>query len=508
MAYKALVVDDDKVTLELLTYQLTSEGFETLAADNGTTGLEYVKDNDFDIILTDLNLPDISGIEMVKRSKEISPQTEIIMVTGFGSTEKAIEATKAGAFHYVEKPVDFDELFLLVQKAVERKQQTREIQELRGKLASRTSYEGVIGGARSMQNIYEIIENVAQSDASILILGESGTGKEVIANAIHYKSRRANKPFVKVNCSAMPKDLIESQLFGHVKGSFTGANADKVGFIGQANGGSLLLDEIGEMPVDLQPKLLRLLQEKVYYRVGSDKPQEADFRLICSTNRLPFEAIKDGNLREDLYYRINTIEIQIPPLRDRMEDVPMLAEHFLNEYADKYKRPELKFAQTAYDQMLNYNWRGNVRELEHSVERAVLLSRNGEIDYLDIPKNGNSTNFNVQQHFTAVAAAAKEYVREPSMIQFERPDTQSEIESSGDISESVYEKFGRSLVDQLPEPQEGVDQKDIFNEIESGVVLAALKRTKGNKQAAANLLGLYRPRLYGMIKRHNLEGKI
>ena len=318
MAYKALVVDDDKVTLELLTYQLTSEGFETLAADNGNTGLEYVRDNDFDIILTDLNLPDISGIEMVKRSKEISPQTEIIMVTGFGSTEKAIEATKAGAFHYVEKPVDFDELFLLVQKAVERKQQAREIQELRGKLASRTSYEGVIGGARSMQNIYEIIENVAQSDASILILGESGTGKEVIANAIHYKSRRANKPFVKVNCSAMPKDLIESQLFGHMKGSFTGANADKVGFIGQANGGSLLLDEIGEMPVDLQPKLLRLLQEKVYYRVGSDKPQEADFRLICSTNRTPFEAIKDGNLREDLYYRIKTVEIKIPPLRDRM----------------------------------------------------------------------------------------------------------------------------------------------------------------------------------------------
>ena len=508
MAYKALVVDDDKVTLELLTYQLTSEGFETLAADNGNTGLEYVRDNDFDIILTDLNLPDISGIEMVKRSKEISPQTEIIMVTGFGSTEKAIEATKAGAFHYVEKPVDFDELFLLVQKAVERKQQAREIQELRGKLASRTSYEGVIGGARSMQNIYEIIENVAQSDASILILGESGTGKEVIANAIHYKSRRANKPFVKVNCSAMPKDLIESQLFGHMKGSFTGANADKVGFIGQANGGSLLLDEIGEMPVDLQPKLLRLLQEKVYYRVGSDKPQEADFRLICSTNRSPFEAIKDGNLREDLYYRINTIEIQIPPLRDRMEDVPMLAEHFLNQYADKYKRPELKFAQSAYDQMLNYNWRGNVRELEHSVERAVLLSRNGEIDYLDIPKNGNSANFNVQQHFTAVAAAAKDYAREPSMIKVERPNSQPEPENSEDISGSVYEKFGRSLVDQLPEPQEGAEQKDVFNEIESGVVLAALKRTKGNKQAAANLLGLYRPRLYGMIKRHNLEGKI
>ncbi|MGH7783793.1 MAG: sigma-54-dependent transcriptional regulator, partial [Candidatus Binatia bacterium] len=424
MAYKALVVDDDKVTLELLTYQLTSEGFETLSADNGTAGLEYVKDNDFDIILTDLNLPDISGIEMVKRSKEISPQTEIIMVTGFGSTEKAIEATKAGAFHYVEKPVDFDELLLLIQKAVERKQQAREIQELRGKLASRTSYEGVIGGARSMQNIYAIIENVAQSDASILILGESGTGKEVIANAIHYKSRRANKPFVKVNCSALPKDLIESQLFGHVKGSFTGANSYKVGFIGQANGGSLLLDEIGEMPIDLQPKLLRVLQEKAFYRVGSDKPQEVDFRLICSTNRTPFEAIQEGSLREDLYYRINTIEIKIPPLRERLEDVPMLAEHFLKEYAEKYKRTDMKFAQSAYDQMLNSNWRGNVRELEHSVERAVLLSRGDEIEYLDVAKDGAAAP--ALQHFTAAAAVQEKMTEQPAFSPPPERDEQSQ----------------------------------------------------------------------------------
>ena len=507
MAYKALVVDDDKVTLELLTYQLTSEGFETLAADNGTTGLEYVKDNDFDIILTDLNLPDISGIEMVKRSKEISPQTEIIMVTGFGSTEKAIEATKAGAFHYVEKPVDFDELFLLVQKAVERKQQTREIQELRGKLASRTSYEGVIGGARSMQNIYEIIENVAQSDASILILGESGTGKEVIANAIHYKSRRANKPFVKVNCSAMPKDLIESQLFGHVKGSFTGANADKVGFIGQANGGSLLLDEIGEMPVDLQPKLLRLLQEKVYYRVGSDKPQEADFRLICSTNRDPFESIKDGNLREDLYYRINTIELTIPPLRDRMEDVPMLAEHFLQMYAEKYKKPSVQFSQNAYNQMLNYTWRGNVRELEHAIERAVLLSRGGKIESMDLLQaNGTavSSDFPAIQ-FTAAAASMGAAGESAPAFGGGVSSLPSMINLEGD---ELFEEIGRFIVDRLNEPVEGSDQKDVFNDIESGVVLAALKRTRGNKQAAANLLGLYRPRLYGMIKRHNLEDRV
>ncbi|MGH9820131.1 MAG: sigma-54 interaction domain-containing protein, partial [Pyrinomonadaceae bacterium] len=355
------------------------------------------------------------------------------------------------------------------------------------------------------QNIYAIIENVAQSDASILILGESGTGKEVIANAIHYKSRRANKPFVKVNCSALPKDLIESQLFGHVKGSFTGANSDKVGFIGQANGGSLLLDEIGEMPIDLQPKLLRVLQEKAFYRVGSDKPQEVDFRLICSTNRTPFEAIQEGSLREDLYYRINTIEIKIPPLRERLEDVPMLAEHFLKEYAEKYKRTDMKFAQSAYDQMLNSNWRGNVRELEHSVERAVLLSRGDEIEYLDVAKDGAAAP--ALQHFTAAAAVQEKMTEQPAFSPPPERDEQSQ-DAESDDPDSVYLQFGRMVVERLPDVMDGPAQKDVFNEIENGVVLAALKRTKGNKQAAANLLGLYRPRLYGMIKRHNLDGKI
>jgi DNA-binding NtrC family response regulator len=504
MANKALVIDDDKVTLELLTFQLESEGFEVVTAESGEVGLDLIKQNDFDVILTDLHLPDVSGIGLVKSSKELAPQTEIIMITGDGSNDRAIEATKAGAFWYLEKPLDFDELFELIGKAVERKRQAAEIRELRGRLSSRTVYEGVIGGARSMQNIYEIIENVADSEANILILGESGTGKEVIANAIHYKSRRANKPFVKVNCSALPKDLIESQLFGHIKGSFTGANADKVGFIGQAHGGSLLLDEIGEMPADLQPKLLRVLQEKVYYRVGSDKPQEADFRLICSTNRDPFESIKDGNLREDLYYRINTIEITIPPLRERMEDVPMLAEHFLQMYADKYKKGNVQFSQNAYNQMLNYTWRGNVRELEHAIERAVLLSRSGKIESMDLLQaNGTavSSEFPAMQFTAAAAASAAGEVQTysgsaalPAMMDLEGPE--------------LFEEIGKFIVDRLQEPSDGVDQKDVFNDIESGVVLAALRRTRGNKQAAANLLGLYRPRLYGMIKRHNLEDRV
>ena len=510
MANRALVIDDDKLALDLLTFYLTSEGFKVDTAATGAKGLEFAKSNEYDIILTDLNLPDFNGIEMVSKSKEISPSTEIIVVTGEYSVEKALEATRVGAFDYVVKPVDPEKLFVGIKNAVELKQQSqinarqaREIEELRGRLTSKTSYEGVIGGARSMQNIYEIIENVAESDANILILGESGTGKEVIANAVHYKSHRSGKPFVKVNCSALPKDLIESQLFGHIKGSFTGANSDKVGFIGQANGGSILLDEIGEMPVDLQPKLLRVLQEKVYYRVGSDKPQEADFRLICSTNRDPFEAIQDGNLREDLYYRINTIEIKIPPLRDRMDDVPMLAEHFLQEYAEKYKRDNMKFSQPAYDQMLKYNWRGNVRELQHVIERAILLSRTDTIEAVDIQRDPS----NPPSVEAAAVLAEGDHMVSP-VLSGGGNGVGNGLGSSGLSGEALFEEVGKFVVDSLSEPVEGVEQKDVFNDIESGVVLAALKRTRGNKQAAANLLGLYRPRLYGMIKRHKLEERV
>lgn len=499
MLNRALVIDDDAATLELMEFQLESEGFEVKTADCGRKGIEYLEENDFDIILTDLNLPDINGIEMVKRCKEISQDTEIIMITGFGSTEKAVEATKAGAFYYVDKPVDFDELLVLIEKAIDRKSQKAEIKELRGKLTSKTSYEGIIGGSRVMQDIYEIIESVAASDANILILGESGTGKEVIANAIHYKSHRSKKPFVKLNCSALPKELIESELFGHRKGAFTGATADKVGYLGRANGGSLLLDEIGEMPITLQPKLLRVLQEKIFYQVGSDKPQSADFRLISSTNRSPFEAIKDGNLREDLYYRINTIEIKIPPLRERMEDVPMLAEHFLQMYQEKYEREDLSFSESAYDQMLNYNWRGNVRELQHVIERGVLLSKGGKIRQLNIERNMENT-------LTMDSL--------PSASEIERSFTNGDgngkgVLMSGNLDgEELFEQIGKFIVENLPEPKEGDDQNDVFSELENVVVLAALKRTGGNKQAAANLLGLYRPRLYGMIKRHNLKDKI
>lgn len=498
MANRALIIDDDRLALDLLSFQLKDDGFEVVLADTGAEGLKHVRSSDFDVILTDLNLPDINGIEMVKQSKITSPETEIIIVTGYDKADKAIEATRVGAFGYIVKPVNLEELMVDVRNAVESKRQAllnakqaAEIRELRGKLSSRQSYEGIIGGSRSMQNIYEIIENVAESDANVLILGESGTGKEVIANAIHYKSHRSKESFVKVNCSALPKELIESQLFGHVKGAFTGANSDKVGFIGQSNGGSLLLDEIGEMPVDLQPKLLRVLQEKVFYRVGGDKPWAVDFRLICATNRDPLDAVKEGTLREDLYYRINTIEIRIPPLRERTEDIPMLAEHFLQMYGEKYKRDEVRFERSAYDQMLNYSWRGNVRELQNVIERAVLLSKSDKITTLDIASSKGGPSHPISEEPVSINGSA-----ETSSL------------SDMNFGREMVERFGDVLVSKLPEPDNDKSNSDLFDSLESGIVLAALKRTKGNKQAAANLLGLYRPRLYGMIKRHNLEDRI
>lgn len=493
---KALIIEDDKNTLDLFSYQLTSEGFEVAQAETGKDGLDLISKEDFDVILTDLNLPDINGIDLVAQSRGLAPNTEIIVVTGNDSAEKAIEATRVGAFGYIVKPVDFGELMIDVRNAVERRQQYKinqrqaeEIRTLRGRLTIPEAYEGVVGSSRAMQQIFELIDNVADSDANILILGESGTGKEVIANAIHYKSSRNSKPFVKVNCSALPKELIESQLFGHVKGAFTGANSDKTGFIGQANGGSLLLDEIAEMPIDLQPKLLRVLQEKAYQPVGSEKMREADFRLICATNRDPFEAINDGSLREDLYYRVNTIEITIPPLRERMDDVPVLAEYFLKQFASKYDRPDSRFSSQCYSQMLRYHWRGNVRELQNTIERALLLSKNGTIERLDLPVESD-----------------EEFVVTPVEHSYNNHGPGGAGLDLGDLSErEMFEVTGKLIVDRLPETASDQERKDVFGEVERSIAMAALQRTRGNKQAAANLLGIYRPRLYGILKRHKIE---
>ncbi len=513
---KILVIDDAVDTLEMMTAYLRSEGYEPVTSETGKHALELINAEKFEVVLTDLQLPDLNGIELVKQIKELSPETEIIMISGYGSVSKAVEATKAGAFYFIEKPVEFDELIVLLEKALERRQQAEEIKQLKRKLTNRNSYYNMIGSSKRMQEIYDLIDNVAESDANILLLGESGTGKELVANAIHYRSLRAKKPLVKINCSSLPKELIESELFGHTKGAFTGAASEKTGLIGQANGGSLLLDEIAEMPIELQPKLLRVLQERVYFRLGSEKPQEANFRLISATNRNPLDAISEGRLREDLYYRINTIEIHLPPLRERGEDIQNLTAHFLQEFAETYKRPVYALSQEAQDLMLEYNWPGNVRELRNVIERAVLLAK-GEIIEASMLPFGQG----------AAKAAAATATATAESTEYEKPQEEILSGANGNAhvivsppkpplpeadknlleSDISFEEIGRLILNNAPEFADvnGHGRQDIFDKIEKVVVSAALERTKGNKQAAANLLGVYRPRLYGMIKKHNIQ---
>ena len=494
---KVLVIDDDPEMLDLARFHLEKNGYEVVCAETGAQALRLVVEHRPEVVLTDLKLPDVYGIDLVANVKEACPGAEVIMITGYGAVTEAIEATKAGAFYFMEKPVEFEELMALIERAIERGRQVVEIERLRDRLRERTSYYNIIGSSRPMQNIYEIIESIAESDANVMILGESGTGKELIANAIHFKSARSKKPFVKINCSALPKELIESELFGHTKGAFTGATMEKMGLIGQAAGGSLLLDEIAEMPVELQPKLLRVLQERVYYRVGSEKALEADFRLISATNRNPLDAIRDGALREDLFYRINTIEIQVPPLRERAEDVQHLAEHFLRIYAEKYNRTVGSISQQAYERMFAYSWPGNVRELQNVMERAVLLAKGDVIEESAIPMPKPT----VRAAQAATAATAPPVSRPAAPVGVSAPPP-------AQMSDLTLEQLARLIVNKMPSPKSGGSRVDIFTQLEGAIVRAALERTRGNKQAAANLLGLYRPRLYSMLRKHNLHDTI
>jgi DNA-binding NtrC family response regulator len=445
-----LVIDDEEPILDALRLNLEQAGYSVTTAKLGQEGLILFENGEYDLVLSDLQLPDMSGNEVLRRLKEKSSSIEVIIITAYGSVSDAVEATKAGAFHFVEKPFEFDALQVLIERALERKALIEESEGLRQTLKQRSTYGSIVGRSKQMQNIFEMIEAVAKSDANILIVGESGTGKELIANAIHYNSHRAKGPFVKVNCAALPKELIESELFGHTKGAFTGAARDKEGLIARSNGGSLLLDEIAEMPLELQPKLLRALQERVYYRLGSEKPVEVDFRLISSTNRNPPEAVRSGQLREDLYYRISTITIEVPPLRERAEDIQVLADHFLKTFAQKYNRPLQGFSQSATQVMYNYHWPGNVRELESAIERAVLLSKGDRIEASDLPFSATET---------PQATNNNEFHVPPNMK---------------------------------------------LEDIEREVIYQTLQRTKGNKQAAATALGIYRPRLYSKIRKYNL----
>src|SRR5436309_6530140 len=382
---RILVIDDEPMMSDSLRRHLEEEGYAIDTAATGAEAIDLFDGGAHHLVICDLQLPDMDGLTLLRHMKDSRPTTEVIVITGYGSVQTAVEATKAGAFYFVEKPFDFEELSPLVEKALERRELMAETANMRRQLSTRAEYFNIIGSSKQMQTIYETIESVAKSDANVLIVGESGTGKELIANAIHYNSLRAKKPFIKVNCAALPKELIESELFGHTKGAFTGAHADKEGLVQHAAGGSLMLDEIAEMPVELQPKLLRVLQERSYRKIGSERTYAVDFRLISSTNRPPADAIRDGLLRDDLFYRISTITIHVPPLRERSDDIQLLTEHFLHMYAHKYERPIAGVSQAAYERLFGHLWPGNVRELQNVIERAVLLAKASRVEPLDLP---------------------------------------------------------------------------------------------------------------------------
>ena len=451
---RVLVVDDEPMVTDWLKMVIEQAervpGYEVRAAAIGSRGVEMFRSWRPDVVLLDLVLPDIDGIALLRQLKAIDDGPEMIVISGVGTITRALEAGQAGAFFFIEKSnLDPAGIVSILDRATDLQVERAQHERLKEQVRDQYAFSNIIGKSKKMRELFELIDAVAESDANILIQGENGCGKELIANAIHVRSGRADGPFIKINCAALPKELIESELFGYKKGAFTGATTDKVGLLELAAGGSLLLDEIGEMPLLLQTKLLRVLQEREYRPIGSDRLVKVDFRLICATNVDPEAAIKDGRLREDLYFRINTVALRVPPLRERTEDLPLLCAHFLDKFNSRYQKNVKGISPAAYHLLIRFRWPGNVRELENAIERAVLVAKSPDVQPADLPDS----------------------IR-------------------GDaVAEDAFT----------------VPPHHTLAEIERMAVLQTLQRTNWNKQEAAQILGLYRPTLYSKIKKHHIK---
>lgn len=375
MTPKILIVDDETAHCQMLEVVLKAEKYATQRAQDGQSAIEAVKERFYDLILMDIRMNRVGGIEALEKIKEISPDIPIIMMTAYGSVDTAVQAMRSGAYDYLTKPLDIDELKILVAKALRHHQLEKENIFLKEQLGSRFDFSNIIGRSRAMKELLETVAMVAPSEATVLILGESGTGKELIANAIHQNSPRSNHPFIKVNCAALPETLLESELFGHEKGAFTGAVSRRQGRFHLAHKGSILLDEIAEMSMATQSKILRVLQEREFEPIGSSETVKVDTRIITATNKNLQEEVKANRFREDLYYRINVVNLNVPSLRDRREDIPLLVDFFLKRYAKKNHRNLKGFTPKAMDLLMRYDWPGNIRELENVVERSVIMMR-------------------------------------------------------------------------------------------------------------------------------------
>lgn len=395
MKGKILIVDDEKAIRDSLKMVIEDEDFSADIAGDGAEALEKLKIDEFDIVISDIKMPNLDGIELLKKASEITPSTFFIMMTAYASVQTAVDALRLGAYDYLIKPVEFDEVLFRINRMIDYKKLTLENKLLKSRFSAGEGFQKLIGKSEPMKKVFELIERVAQTNSNVLIIGKSGTGKELAAKAIHMKSKRANNIFLPINCGAISENLIESELFGHKKGSFTGAVDDKQGLFKVAEGGTLFLDEIADLPLNLQVKLLRALEEKQFLPVGGTKPIRTDVRILAATNQNLFEKVQNGEFREDLYYRLNVVEIKLPSLNERKDDIPVLANHFVEKYCNEMGKKILGIDNEAMKALLTHDWRGGVRELENIIERSVIFT-NSEIitiDDLSDYVKGNMDNY-------------------------------------------------------------------------------------------------------------------
>ena len=456
--YRILVADDEENIRMLLSETLKDEGYEIIEVTNGEEAVKEVKKSDFDCVLMDVRMPVLDGMEAFLKIREIRNNLPVIFLTAYGSSDLAIKAMKKGAYDYLTKPFDLEELKVKVKKAIELKELTENAPKFE-KDENRYISDEIVGNSPKMQEVFKQIGKVAESDATVLIRGESGTGKELVAKAIHHHSNRKNKPFIVVNCAAIPETLLESELFGHEKGAFTDAYARRIGKFEQAQDGTIFLDEIGDMSLNLQAKLLRILQEKTFSRVGGNETIVSNARVLAATNRNLEKLVETGEFREDLFYRLNVVTIWLPPLRERKEDIPLLADYFVAKYAEKYKKDVRGVSKEVLELFLDYDWPGNVRELENAVARGVIVTSAPLILIEDLPQT----------------------LRDKT-----KQERQDEVKVEGQLEE------------------ENLNLPKLIEKIEKEAIIKALEKAEGNKTKAAQILGISRKSLFNKLRYYNL----
>ena len=451
---KVLIVEDEKIKRITLADALLKEGYDVMVSENPIEALNIFKEREFDVVITDIRLPQMDGLDFLKEIKTLKPDTTAIVMTAYATVDTAIKAMKLGAYDYITKPFSSEELILILERLKDFRRLIEENIKLKQEITKRYSFGNIVGKSKKMRDVYELIETVAPCDATTLIVGESGTGKELIANAIHYNSPRKDKPFIKFSCAALAETLLESELFGHERGAFTGAIKERKGRFELANSGSIFLDDIDDIPLSMQSKLLRVLQEKEIERVGGTKTIKTDIRIICATKVDLLKLAKQGKFREDLYYRLNIVPINLPPLRERKEDIPILVEYLLNKYSSKGEKKT--FCPEAMKLLINYDWPGNVRELENVVERIVTLTRSNDIRLEDLP----------------------------------------------DFLMASPEKLcDRHLIDIM---EEAASFEDMIKDMEIRLLTLALEKASGNKSEAARILKMKRETLRDKVEKYRI----